>query len=125
MSNAPICNITPPAPPSVTPVTGLPAIPVATDLGSLIAAVNAIRQVLNQMNHVIPTVIEGFSNTTKPQKKNPKPQTANFQEVTTKRVTKTVKVSNPQDPTQYVMVKQITGLTFQNSQTKETITWSQ
>lgn len=40
------------------------------------------------------------------------------------RVTKTVKISNPDDDTQYVMVEQITKLIMQDNVTKEQWVWS-
>ena len=54
MASAPICYINPP-PPSAEPVAAtIPAIPVATDLQSVIQAVNTITQILRDMTNQNP-----------------------------------------------------------------------
>ena len=128
-SSAPVCNVNPPSPaPSGNP-PALPAIPVANDLASVIQAVNAIRQWINSYQKP-KVVISGFT-TTNPNNPNQpsnsgssNPQN-NFTEVRAKRITSQVKVVNPNDSSQYVTVNQITGLTFQDPVTGQTVTWSQ
>jgi hypothetical protein len=135
MANAPVCNVTPPAPIS-TPLSKLIAsIPVATDLPSALNALNAIRNVLNVQNNAIPpnnkVVWKGL--TTKPEPSKPtgnkpaNPSNGQKQSGFTQSniVTKLVKVTNPNDSTQFVMVNQIVGLTMTNPVTGEQWQWSQ
>jgi len=62
-------------------------------------------------------------NAPKPQQEKSKKQAnGRFSEVT--RATQTVKIENPQDSTQYVMVKQITRLVLQDNVTGETWEWT-
>ena len=56
---APVCNINPKNPAPISLAPALPSIPVATDLPSLIAAVNALRQLTIQYFNQVP----GNSNT--------------------------------------------------------------
>lgn len=120
---APVCNVTPAKAPVVTPSTALPAIPVATDMPTLLSAVNTMRNIIQRQANQIGS---SFSAQAQPDKnKQKKPPNSGFNEIATKRVYKTVKVSNPKDASQYVYVKQIVGLSFENPQTKQTITWAQ
>jgi hypothetical protein len=111
MSNAPICYINPPAPSAEPIAPTLPAIPVATDLASVISAVNVIRQILQAITN---------QNIGSGQR-----LTSDFHEVVNKRIVKKVRVFNPQNKSQFVDVKQITGLTFANKLTGQQIDWSQ
>ena len=61
------------------------------------------------------------SNTPKTQQIPKKENTGRFTEAV--RVTQTVKITNPQDNTQYVMVKQITQLIMQDNVTGEQWVW--
>jgi hypothetical protein len=136
MANAPVCNLTPPAPIS-TPLSKLIAsIPVATDLPSAINALNAIRTVLNVQNNAIPpnnTVVWTGLKTTKPEPSKPTDKQPSNASSGQKRsgftqsnvVTKLVKVTNPNDATQFVMVRQIVGLTMNNPVTGEQWQWTQ
>lgn len=92
-------------------------------MSTLLAAANAMRQIIQQMTNQTTNTF-GVTASKDPQKKKPSPNSG-FAEVPSKRTYATVKVSNPQDPTQYVMVKQITGLTFNNPVTKQQIVWKQ
>lgn len=57
-------------------------------------------------------------------KKNPdKTKEPNFVEDRPKRVTKTVRVFDPNDDTQYIDVEQIVGVHFTNPATSQTIAW--
>lgn len=64
------------------------------------------------------------TNNTSPQSqpKQDKKKNARFSEVS--RTTQTVKIKNPDDDTQFVMVKQITKLVMQDNVTKEQWTWT-
>ena len=118
---APVCNINPKNPAPISLAPALPSIPVATDLASLIAAVNALRQLTIQYFNQVPsnsdTVVNnggGFS------------PVGSFTETPGSRTTVTTRIYDPNDPTNetYVDVEQITGLTFANK-TGQTIIWSQ
>lgn len=61
-------------------------------------------------------------NTPKTQQTQKKEQTGRWTEVS--RVTSTVKITNPDDSTQYVMVKQITQLIMADSVTGEQWVWT-
>ena len=119
---APVCNINPKNPPPQSKAPALPSIPVATDLQSLIAAVNALRQLTIQyFNQITP------SNPLNPvNPANPSPGVGDFTEDVPARTTVTTRIYDPNDPTNetYVDVEQITGLKFAN-QTGQTILWSQ
>jgi hypothetical protein len=62
------------------------------------------------------------SNTSKTQQTQKKENTGRFTEQS--RVTSTVKITNPQDDTQYVMVKQITQLIMVDNVTGEQWVWT-
>jgi hypothetical protein len=122
MASAPICYINPPAPSAEPVAPTIPAIPVATDLQSVIQAVNTIAQILRSMNNQ--------QDLGPPQRLtdatvNSKKHRSDFHEVVTKRVVKKVRVFNPQNKSQFVDVKQITGLTFANKLTGQQINWTQ
>ena len=133
---APVCNISPKNPAPISLAPALPSIPVATDLQSLIAAVNALRQLTIQYFNQVPSNSDTGVN-------NPGPIGApgapgavgggggfspvgSFAETPGSRTTVTTRIYDPNDPTNetYVDVKQITGLTFANK-TGQTIKWSQ
>ena len=119
---APVCNINPKNPPPQSKAPALPSIPVATDLQSLIAAVNALRQLTIQyFNQITP------SNPLNPvNPANPSPGVGDFTEDVPARTTVTTRIYDPNDPTNetYIDVQQITGLKFANK-TGQTINWSQ
>lgn len=136
---APVCNINPknPVPTSLTP--NLPAIPLATnDLASIVAALNAIRQWIQQFSNSIPQSNVNFNfNPDNPGNINnyyqngggggPNPGAAgDFSEVTASRVTTDQQIYDPNDPTgqTYVTVSQITGLKFTNK-LGQTVVWQQ
>ena len=113
---APVCNISPKNPPPQSLAPALPSIPVATDLASLIAAVNALRQLTIQYFNQVPP----STNTTNG------PILTDFTEIPAARVVTTTNIYDPNDPTgeTFVTVAQITGLTFANN-AGQTIVWSQ
>lgn len=120
-SRAPVCNVNQTRKPVKIVGPPLPPIPKATDLPSAIQAINAITQTINVIvNNITPsnpggqTGGGGFTE-----------QNANFTEVRAQRVTTTQRIFNPQDNTQYVDVQQITGLSFIDPDTKQTIVWKQ
>lgn len=131
---APICNINPKNPPPQSKAPALPAIPIATDLVTALAAINALRQLLIQYFDQLPLpgnttfVLNPNPNTpTKPGSPGyPAVPGGNFTEVTSARVTTNTRIYDPNDPTQqtYVDVAQITGLKFANK-TGQVISWSQ
>ena len=126
---APVCNVNVPQPVVQPSPPALPAIPVATNLATAIQAINVMRQTINTMNNNIPpnnqnnqnTNINGF--TTKQNQQQNTPQKSGFVQVSV--VKNTVRITNPDNPDQYVDVEQITGLTMQNPVTGQSWTWSQ
>ena len=115
---APVCNINTKNPPPQSKAPALPSIPVATDLQSSIAAVNALRQLTIQYFNQVPPSTN--TNTTN------QPILADFTEIPAARVVTTTNIYDPNDPTgeTFVTVAQITGLKFANK-TGQTIVWSQ
>ena len=121
MSNtAPVCEIQPvistaqPAPPKV------PSIPPATDLASALNAINALAAAMRYVLSHLP-----------PPNPNPQgsgggntqaPALGRWNQVN--RSTAQVKVTNPQDPSQYVIIDRINSLTMRDSKTGETWVWS-
>ena len=103
---APVCNISPKNPPPQSKAPALPSIPVATDLQSAIAAVNALRQLTIQYFNQVPP----STNTTNG------PMLTDFTEIPAARVVTTTNIYDPNDPTgeTFVTVAQITGLKFAN-----------
>ena len=97
-------------------------IPVATDLPTAIAAVNAMRAVLQN--------ITGRTGGFPPKPFTPqyngftsKKTTSRWSEVSGDRVKKVVKVYNPNDKTQFIEVEQINGVTMQDQVTGDKWTW--
>lgn len=123
---APVCAIIPPDQPGEPTAKTVPTIPVARDLASALAAINAITAWINAQQQPKRTAQgTGGGGTTippKPTPKQPQPQQGRWNEIT--RQTQKVKIVNPQDPTQFVEVEQLTKLVMQDSQTKETWIWS-
>ncbi len=131
---APVCNINPknPVPTSLTP--NLPAIPLATnDLASIVAALNAIRQWIQQFSNSIPQSNVNFNfnpdnpgNTNNYYNNGGGSAAGDFSEVTASRVTTDQQIYDPNDPTgqTYVTVSQITGLKFTNK-LGQTVVWKQ
>ena len=128
---APVCNINPKNPPPQSKAPALPSIPIATDLPSLIAAVNALRQWVIQFTNQGQGGSGGPNNQnrgggTSPGGGGSGGNLSNFTEVPNSRQTTTTRIYDPNDPTNqtYVDVKQITVLNFANK-TGQTIVWSQ
>ena len=120
---APICYINPPAPTAEPIAPTIPSIPVATDLQSLIQAVNTIAQIIRTMNNQDPGPGQRITGLTV--NNEPKKHRSDFHEVVQKRIVQKVRVYNPQNHKQYVDVNQITGLTFANKLTGQQIDWAQ
>ena len=126
---APVCNVNVPQPVVQPSPPALPAIPVATNLATAIQAINVMRQAINTMNNNIPPNNQNSQNptmngfTTKQNQQQNTPQKSGFVQVSV--VKNTVRITNPDNPDQYVDVEQITGLTMQNSVTGQSWTWSQ
>ena len=131
---APVCNINPKNPPPQSLAPTLPSIPIATDVPSLIAAVNALRQWIIQYTN------QGQGGSGGPNNQNQGGGTtppggrgggtpgnlSNFAEVPNSRQTTTTRIYDPNDPTNqtYVDVKQITALDFANK-AGQTVKWKQ
>src|ERR1039457_3616643 len=104
---APVCNINPASPPPSSKAPALPSIPPASDLASVIAAVNALRQlVIQYFNQSPPGGGSNITYITNPQTpgnpNNPGPGGpgggGNFAEVPSGRVTTTTRIYDPNDP---------------------------
>jgi hypothetical protein len=126
---APICliptTVSVPPPPAVAfPSIPLPEPTIPGLVASVSALKNAVELLSGQNNNVkkVSGVINGFSikDNSKQQKKTP----AQGRWVETNRVTATVRITNPQDSTQYVDVLRINQLTFTDSVTGETWVWN-
>jgi hypothetical protein len=113
--------------PDVPPLPPLP--PPATDLPSALQAINTLRQIIMQLTNQIPdNNTGGGGGGRRPDQgafaaSNSK-KSGNFVEQRQLRVTKKVRVFNPQDHTQFVDVEQITSQTFRNG-LGQTLSWSQ
>lgn len=118
-AQAPICHI---PPQKITDAHGpipLPSIPLATpNLSSLVASVNALRQVVQYLaGQKVPTPPPLVTNnfTTKQDK-------GRWNEIS--RVSETVRVFNPSDKTQFVDVDRINQLTMGDKVTGEKWIWN-
>ncbi len=109
MADAPICFI--PVDQDITQPNGptMPAIPLATDYNSMMAAVNAMRQAM--------MAITGQ----RAQNNRNQPKTGRWVEQS--RSVSTVRVKNPKDPEQYVDVERINALVLRDTVTGELWTW--
>lgn len=123
---APVCNIIPADQPGAPTAKKVPTIPIATDLNSALSALNAVRAWINAQQQPPAGGAGGGSGGTiipppPKQPPQPKPTTGRWNELS--RTTQLVKITNPADPTQFVEVLQLSSLTMQDSQTKETWVW--
>lgn len=117
MSDAPFCNVkgTVVVPGQTAPV--IQPVPVANDLKSLIKAVAALTNNFNAMNNQLANQSFSSGFTTK---KDPS-KAPTWIEDRGKRVMDKVKVTNPDDPNQFVEVEQIKSFTMKN--VKDGTTW--
>lgn len=122
---APVCRIAPASTPisSQPPPVTVPSIPpIDGSMGSIIAALNAMKIAIEGLYGLQGIVRAPAANKSpSPSKPSPK-KTGRFNE--TKRTSAKVKVTNPDDDSQYVMVDQINSLTFTDSVTGETWQWN-
>lgn len=125
-NNAPICHVPVPTPIDQPGGVQNPSIPIATDLQSALAAINAMRMILMRLANLQPRfdgsgqgrggrIGGGGGNN-----KNKKP--GRWNEVS--RVTKKEKVYNPDDKEQFVEVERMNRLVMQDSITGEQWIWS-
>jgi hypothetical protein len=107
--------------PAPTPLRS-PSIPVAHDLASAIAAVNAIRMALTygSTRAARRQTTPGRRGTSFSMKTLPNNE-PDWSEVG--RVTEKVRVENPDDPSQFVMIERINQLKFRNKKSKENWQW--
>ena len=119
MSNAaPVCEIQPVISTAQPAPSSLPAIPVATDLPSALQAIQALTMWVRQARPLLnpqPQQSQGLA-------KNQQPTSGGWKRVSQQY--KTVRVTNPNDPSQYVDVQQIESLIMSHPTTGETWTWS-
>ena len=102
-----VCNINPASPPPSSRAPSLPSIPIANDLASVIASVNAIRQALLNLLNQVP------SNNLIPIPTGP----GDFVELPNTRTSEVIRIYDQNDPTgeTYIDVEQVTGLQLVNS----------
>lgn len=117
--SAPVCHIAPENSRIPQPaVRGLPAIPIATDLQSALAAINAMRLIIqkitNQNQDDNGTQINNFQ--MKPDKSTTWAEDS--------RKTETVKVYNPDDHSQFIEVERINQLVMKDKTTGNKWTWN-
>jgi hypothetical protein len=131
--SAPVCPIsTSQAPPS-QPGIALPPVPKAQDLPSAIQAINVLTQIINYLtmpslpsNNLVlnfttlPPLVKPATAAVALQP--PKPQAARFVEAG--RSQETVKVVNPNDDSQFVIVKRVNSITFKDRITGSLLIWS-
>lgn len=109
--SAPVCQV-PAAQPETQPdPRQFPGIPLAYDLASALAAINAMRRIIQMLLNQI-----AINNAAK------KPKLGNFTEVS--RKTKVERIYNPDDNTQYVDVEHVTSVTMGDKATGQTWTWN-
>lgn len=111
MSDAPVCHIVQQLPGAEPQTARLPAIPIATDLPSALAAIAALRQIVHSITGQLPNL-----GTAKTQPV--------LKEILNKRTTETVRVKNPQDNSQFVDVEQINHLEFQDASSGQKLIWN-
>lgn len=114
----PVCHIPPATSVDQPGPVAIPAIPPATpNLASLVATVNAMRQVIifitGQQGPAGPQGAAGGGAKTKPVRWTEE-----------SRSTEKVKIYNPDDNTQFVEIERINKLTMQDGVTGESWTWS-
>jgi hypothetical protein len=117
-NNAPVCNIDAPTPVGSGITSKLVSIPVANGVNNT-TVINALRQAIQNI----------YNNQQSQNNRNSSGggggQSALGKFVQTSIQTKVVRVYNPDDNTQWVDVKQVTSVTWQNSTTGQSITYVQ
>lgn len=128
---APVCEIIPTISDTQPPQARLPAIPIATDLASALAALNAMRAWMLQMMQTQPGHnfwggghgsggAGGRGGGKTPQPKPPKMGRWIQKDITRQKV----RVFNPQDHEQYVDVSRVTRLVMRDTVTGEEWVWT-
>lgn len=120
MSNAPICIIQPTISKEQPAPVKWPSIPTATDLPSTLNAINSIAAWIRAAQQILDQLAQqgglaGFST-------KGGAQQGRWNQLS--RQTQQVKITNPQDPTQYVVIDRINSLTMQDNRTGETWVWN-
>lgn len=129
---APVCNAIPPKPTFITPVRLIPSftVPNVNDPQSIIMALVELQTALIAITQPpplnnIPNGPNQFSSSTQSStvhSDNSSSKHHDFSE--SHRVTRNVKVVNPTDSEQYVIVKEIMQLAFKNPATGQKLTWN-
>lgn len=127
VNNAPICHV--PVPTPIDQPEGIqnPSIPIATDLQSALAAINAMRLILMRLANLQPR-FDGRGGggrgggSKQPSKQDPKKKIGRWNEIS--RKTSKVKVFNPQDKEQFVEVERINQLIMKDTITGEQWIWN-
>lgn len=128
---APVCNATPPKPTFTTPVRLIPSftVPNVNDPQSLVMALVELQTALIAITQPpplnnIPNGPNQFSSSTQSSTVTSNKSSSRKHDFKEEhRVTRNVKVVNPTDSEQYVIVKEITQLDFKNPATGQKLTW--
>ena len=110
------------------PGTNQPAAPQLPAIPNYDGTQQGLQNTVDSLVHAVNRLAghqPGTNNTSQqsqPKQDNKNKNKARFSEVS--RITQTVKIKNPDDATQFVMVKQITKLVMQDTVTKEQWVWT-
>ncbi len=126
----PACKIPAAQPSFATKASNFPPVPVANDLASALAAINAMRQILFQLLNMLNSQNNlgngygpgsPFAGTSNPGSRGQNP---NFVEVPGSRSVEKVTITDPVSGAS-VTFNQITGVTFKDAASGQTLTWGQ
>jgi len=130
---APVCPLPDRTPPPHRPDLHSTPIPLATDLSSAIAAINALRAMVQSLSGQLqrqarsvppgrqPPATTTVSVVTKKSNDDPKKKAGAWEEVSRRK--EKIRVENPDDSSQFVMVEVINSITMRNKSTGELWTW--
>ena len=104
------------------PGTNQPAAPQLPAIPNYDGTQQGLQNTVDSLVHAVNRLSGHQPSTNNTQPSQKKDGKARFAEIS--RVTQTVKIKNPDDATQFVMVKQITKLVMQDTVTKEQWVWT-
>jgi hypothetical protein len=116
---APVCHVSKDQVISQPAPKTQPSIPLATDLASALAAIGALKKIVENLTQPQPqnnTGGNGFKTTNNP------PPNGTWQQQS--RTTEKVKITNPSDPSQFVEIERINALTMVDTTTGNTWKWN-
>lgn len=123
---APVCHIAPPVPLGDPGPVNAEFIPEARDMASLIAAVNALRRIAQRNSGGFGGPRPGtglpLGGSTGASTKEEKKKQGRWSEQT--RKTEKVKITNPDDPSQFVEIERINQIIWKDNVSGETFVWN-